>query len=405
MDVQVVEHVPLAPSQNIATPEPLERDDEYEIEVGRAETNGDSHSKDDADNSTVHRPASTGLHPCQLYTASKKRRSAEPTSSEKKPRYQESSTMKVTALVSIDRVDVPCVFIDEEQGKKKTQVPIPLWGQYTVTWGAYDFGETKWIVIGNQECWMKRLVDVVQKKPVRQWAKVFKDRFAREFFERLEEARAPTKQMDDILGSSAWEKPSPKNRTARENESRVIEIKIDEFTLTCVNTVSRCLMRLDESTQRFIACWVAPLIKEMTPNMPLGELREVDERLPPLQRGSSSESLGDMFTFRMPANCTPNYREKVCWDPPRHAWKVTVKKLVDTHGKLLEIQIVKAASKGKLTKEYIEYIAVNPTQDVVLYEAEKMAKYWRAIQAWNDKDKSTRHRITTTSMPEELSIQ
>ena len=94
-------------------------------------------------------------------------------------------------------------FIDQGHGKKKTQVPIPLWRQYTVTWGAYDCGETKWMVIGNQECWMKRLVDVVQKKPVRQWAKVFKDRFAREFFERLEEARAPTKQMDDILGSSA----------------------------------------------------------------------------------------------------------------------------------------------------------------------------------------------------------
>ena len=98
----------------------------------------------------VHRPA---------FSIASKRRLVEPTSSEKKPRYQASSTIKVTSLEAMDSVEVPCVFVDHEHGKTKTRMPIPLWGQYTVAWRTYDFGDTKWIVIGNQECWMKRHVE------------------------------------------------------------------------------------------------------------------------------------------------------------------------------------------------------------------------------------------------------
>ena len=403
MDVADVGPVPLTPSQDIATPEQLEEDDRFETEAWNAYTNGDLHSQDDADNSTVHRPACI---------ASKKRLPVGPTSSKKKPRYNQSSTMKVHSLVGIDTIHVPSVFVDGHHIKKGVivRVPIPLWNQYTVTWGAFDFGEeTRWIVIGTQEMWMKRLVDMVQKKPVRHWAPLFLRRFAREFEESLLKARAPEVAMTDIFSQSRDESPdSPEPlltaatktqrlRTDRE-ESRVIRIKIGEFTLTCVNTSCRCLMKLDSATKRFIASWVAPLIKEMTPNMPMGEWGEIAEAPVSLQRGSSSESLGAAVTFRMPENATPNHREKVCWDPPRHTWKISVKKPV-------EIPSGVAASEAKSSKKPIENFAVSPRLDGAQYEAEKVAKYWRAIQAWNDTDKSKRHRIPTTTRPEALSIE
>ena len=107
VDVQVVGPEPLTSSQNIAT---LEEDDPFETEAWNAETNGDSHSKDDADNSTVHQPA------CRI--ASKKRPLVEPTSSKKKPRYKQSNTMRVKSLEGSDLVHVPCVFVDHYLGKK-----------------------------------------------------------------------------------------------------------------------------------------------------------------------------------------------------------------------------------------------------------------------------------------------
>lgn len=403
VDVPVVGPKPLTSSQNIATPEQLEEDDPFETEAWDAEAIGDSHSQDDADNSIVHRPA------CRI--ASKKRPPVEPTSSNKKPRYKESSTMKVNSLEGNDLVHVPCVFVDHDHGKKGgiLRVPIPLWNQYTVVWGAYDFGTCPWIVVGTQEMWMKRLVDMVQKKPVRHWAKHFQRRFAREFKESLREARGPEVTLSNLFGNSSDESPvlgepplaaatmTQRLRTDRE-ESRVIRIKIGEFALTCVNTPCRCLLRLDSATKRFIASWVAPLMKAMTPELPIEELGETDEAPGSLQRGSSSESLGAAITFKMPENATPNHREKVWWDPPKHAWKVSVKTPV-------EIPSRGAEPGTKSTQLCTAYFPVSPSHDVKQYEAEKVAEYWLAVKHWNDTDKSKRYKIPTTDMPKAFSIE
>ena len=90
------------------------------------------------------------------------------------------------------------------------------------------------------------------------------------------------------------------------------------------------------------------------------------------------------ITFRMPENATPNHREKVCWDPPKHAWKVSVKKPV-------EIPSGGAGPGTKSTKLCITCFDVSPLHDVEQYEAEKVAKYWLAVQHWNDTDKSKRY--------------
>ena len=403
MDVADVGPVPLTPSQDIATPEQLEEDDRFETEAWNAYTNGDLDSRADGNTSIVRRPACI---------ASKKRLPVGPTSSKKKPRYNQSSTMKVHSLVGIDTIHVPSVFVDGVHIKKGVivRVPIPLWNQYTVTWGAFAFGEeTRWIVIGTQEMWMKRLVDMVQKRPVRHWAPLFQRRFAREFKESLLKARAPEVTMTDLFSQSRDESPdSPEplltaaTKTQRlradRQQSRVIKIKIGEFSLICVNTTCRYLLKLDSATKRFIASWVAPLIKGMTPDMAIAELGETDEAPVSLQRGSSSDSLGAAITFRMPENATPNHREKVCWDPPKHAWKVSVKKPV-------EIPSGGAEPGAKSTKLCITYFDVSPWHDVEQYEAEKVAKYWLAVQHWNDTDKSKRYKIPTTDMPKAFCIE
>ena len=109
-------------------------------------------------------------------------------------------------------------------------------------------------------------------------------------------------------------------------------------------------------------------MKGMTPDMAIAELGGTDEATVSLQRGSSSDSLGAAITFRMPENATPNHREKVCWDPPKHAWKVSVKKPV-------EIPSGGAEPGAKSTKLCITYFDVSPWHDVEQYEAEKAAKY------------------------------
>ena len=398
VDVPVVGPKPLTSSQNIATSEQLEEDDPFETEAWDAEAIGDSHSQDDADNSIVHRPA------CRI--ASKKRPPVEPTSSNKKPRYKESSTMKVNSLEGNDLVHVPCVFVDHDHGKKGgiLRVPIPLWNQCTVVWGAYDFGTIPWIVVGTQEMWMKRLVDMVQKKPVRHWAKHFQKRFAREFKDSLREARGPEVALLDlfdespvICNNSQSATVTKRLRTDREN-SRVIKIKIGEFGLTCVNTHVRCLLRLDSATKRFIASWVAPLMKAMTLELPIEELGETDEAPGSLQRGSSSESLGAAITFKMPENATPNHREKVWWDPPKHAWKVSVKTPVGIPSRVAE-------PGTKSTQLCTKYFSVSASHDPKQYEAQKVAEYWLAVQHWNDADKSKRYKIPTTDMPKAQAIE
>ena len=139
-------------------------------------------------------------------------------------------------------------------------------------------------------------------------------------------------------------------------------------------------------------------MKAMTPELPIEELGETDEAPGSLQRGSSSDSLGATITFKMPEQACENHREKVWWDVPKHAWKVTVKTLV-------EKQSGEAEPGTKSMKLGTEFFYVNQCHDVKQYEAEKIVGYGLAVKHWNDTDKSKRHKIPTHDMPKAFSIE
>ena len=281
----------------------------------------------------------------------------------KKRKYNPKNSLQLARIKYVDGDNVPCVFVSNGA----QQVPVPLWCQYTATWRDVDFGDSRWIIVSNYESWIMGLVDAVTNKRVRDVAKTFADHFRKQFQTAMATARK-AQNLEDPLSDSDSENhvTAPSQvRNYAEVKSAVVEIALGEFTIVSLNSNRKLTLKIDEATVKFIAGWIVPLVRVCAKT-----------------KASSQEMLGcgastalsqdDLNGFQLRDGPTPNIRDKVCWNPTAHKWKVLLKH-----------------AKGKPSEDF----AVDPAQDAQTYEKQKVVAYWRAVETWNRLDSSNRFRI------------
>ena len=286
----------------------------------------------------------------------------------KKKKYNPKNSLQLARITYVDGDNMPCVFVSNGS----QQVPVPLWCQYTATWRDVDFGDSRWIIVSNYESWIMGLVDAVTNKRVRDVAKTFADHFRKQFQTAMATARK-AQNLEDPLSDSDSENAVTATSQACDWPSRctagvksaVVEISLGEFTIVSLNSNRKLTLKIDEATVKFIAGWIVPLVRVCAKTK--ASSQEV------LGCGASTAlSQDDLNGFQLRDRPTPNIRDKVCWNPTAHKWKVFLKN-----------------AKDKPSEDF----AVDPTQDAETYQKQKVDAYWRAVETWNRLDSSNRFRI------------
>jgi hypothetical protein len=132
---------------------------------------------------------------------------------------------------------------------------------------------------------------------------------------------------------------------------------------------------LDQETVKFIKGFIVPLVRAVADGQGPGQ----KEFLCSGESQARSQDSSAGFHFMAP-QC-PNIRDKVSWNVRAHAWTILCKK--PTHG------------DGLLTGSapVCEDFPVEPHVSAHEYEEQKVAAYSKAMEAWNLRDGSNRHRI------------
>jgi hypothetical protein len=292
----------------------------------------------------------------------------------KKKRKCNEKLPTITHIASSCDNELLCIFVQKGTTKAShaTTMPVPLWGQYTVRMNGNSLG-AQWLIISNYENWIVRLVDTVSVKSVRDLAKRLFDRVRLEFVKCLDKARRRDAIADGSCdGDDDADAPDATSfqRTdthcaphAKLNRCPEIIIRIGWFDLYCLNNKNRIVMRLDATTIKFINEWLVPLLRDMA--------IAKDHPMKPLSPDQSIDPVG----FQFSSNTTPNIRNKVTWNPTRHAWDVQA-----------------TNPKSEITGRF----EADPSLGVDEFEEAKIAAYVAAIEAWNANDNSKRHRIVRT---------
>ena len=299
----------------------------------------------------------------------------------KKQKRSNDVVIKLLAVEMTGNDAVKCVFVANESAKKKYIMPVPLWSQYEVAWKNFDFKKHRWIVVGNWERWVMQIVDVVTNGSVRQVAKAFTDYFKKIFLVSLAVARKPSKLKDAFCSDSDDDTVpatgSSKQHKTADSDPTVI-VSIGGFDVTVVNHAARVIMLIDKDNLKFISDWVVPMVRQIAKNL----VPDVPET------GSSDDTASVKSSMTPNFNCnaspTPNWRDKVCWNPLAHTWVVLVKKRKD------------------LQHKPPESYKVDSSLSAAEYDVAKLSSYIMAIDAWNKLDGSSRHRIPQTATFPEL---
>ena len=288
-----------------------------------------------------------------------RKRSSLDLTAENKRRRAKDTFLSMSPLGSDASFIMPIVFVEHENNKVG-EVPIPLWNMYRATWGETNFGGAVWICVAPTEHWVTRLVDSQTKKNTREVCSKLCALMRKELNNCLEVKRAPHIVCDDLFGDS---KVVAKKRKV---EVGAMDVILGEYPLTIVNTSTKCLLKCDENTKKFVRMWLTPLVKVVA----LSQDSSNDS-----QDGSQDATV-QLAPFHMSVNATPNVREKVSWEPLNHMWK-------------LILNMPKAAPPK---------FHVDPRLDAAAYDQEKVKLYWQAIDTWNALDGSKRHRIVSTRL-------
>ena len=134
-----------------------------------------------------------------------------------------------------------------------------------------------------------------------------------------------------------------------------------------MNNNRKLTLKVDDRAVAFISGWIVPLIRTCATRSP--SQRIVD---PSTDQGSQPKDGATGFGFQLLGTPLPGIRDKVSWNPTAHKWDVRLKN-----------------AKKKPSEDF----AVDPALDAQSYEKERVAAYWRAVDAWNLFDGSTRLRI------------
>ena len=279
---------------------------------------------------------------------------------------------RIKPLGEGDATQLQYVFIKHHTHGRQ---PIPLWGAYNAVWDVKDVQDVSFIKVGTREHWLKRLVDSQTKKHAREVAAAFVDSFRLTFNDCLNNARSFTDDVENVLDNELPGGVDNTDSLARFKKTKwagVVKLDICGHSVHCLNNAAMILLKLDVHTIEFIASWVAPLVKELaeTHVRTGGSKQSLG-----LDGGSKNvSSLANQFQFAsLP---TPNVRDKVCWEPTHHAWRVHVQK-----------------PKGMFDASDF---TVDPGLCGKAYDAAKLTVYRDAVDTWNRLDGTTRARIPTS---------
>ena len=294
-----------------------------------------------------------------------------------------AKTLQLDEMKLPNGSEVTCIVIKKWRGC----AAVPLYSQYRASWGDINFAKMRWIVVGTQEVWLLMLVDHHTKKSSRDVTKTLVDHCHLEFRHCVATARKAndlddTSPEDDDKGDDS---PLTERRHTGTGPRRdvVIQIKLGTYTLTALNSRRRMALLVDACTVDFVTGWLLPLLKQIVE----GKVAIVPttEAVAP-----SQDSPEDSQGFHLTACVTPNLRDKVCWCPAVHTWKVYIPK-------------PKAAPcKPPLCGTMF---SVSPHHGPVAYDKEKIEKYWLAVKDWNRCDSSKRHRIPYRGNEEGVAIE
>ena len=276
-------------------------------------------------------------------------------------RQHRDAPLRLEAVEAHTAEYVRCIFIRGE----KSDVPVPLWKQYTVSWKGADLQQSKWIVVSNYEPWLMQMINAVTNKCVRRVGKAFTDLFRKEFQECVTKARAPHNAAADLSDSDGdgHEGSQPRWRAPGKGFGAVLDARIGGRQVRCLNHTTRMVLELDATTEEFITAWMVPLVRV------LARQQDLPATVPPCV---APESSAQVAGFHFTASMTPNVRDKLCWNPLAHAWNLLL-----------------AKPKGAPTESFAVDASLPPKE----FEEEKRAAYRRAIEAWNKLDGSSRLRI------------
>ena len=292
--------------------------------------------------------------------------SEQPRGSKNPRRHQNpKNSLQLECIEFKDGDHVPCVFVKTGQ----RQIPVPLWRQYRASWRDIDFGTATWVLVSNYESWVMDLVDAITNKSVRDVAKTFADLFRKQFHAAMAAARMTQNLLENPLDS---DDDSPGNTAPRQGRdcadvrSVVVEITLGDYTVTVLNSRRKMTLKIDETAVKFVTGFVLPLIR-------MCATRKAPSQ--GISAPSAASSQDDLGLFRLPEDPTPNVRDKVVWSPMSHKWNVLLRKPTD---------------------KLAEHFSADSTQDAQTYEMQKVEAYWRAVEAWNRLDSSSRLRIPMT---------
>ena len=185
-------------------------------------------------------------------------------------------------------------------------------------------------------------------------------------------ARKPTRLVDPLAGSDDEDSGTGSQPSKKRNRNvALVTASVGSHNVVCLNHKGKLAIKLDTETVKFIAEWIVPLVEVVAHSqMPEAPVSVQIESKPP---GAACE----LAAFHFLADATPNIRDKVLWQPQTHSWKVALRQPI---------------------RDLTDAFFVDKQLGSCEYEQEKVAAYWRAVDAWNSCDGSKRNRIPTVRL-------
>ena len=295
--------------------------------------------------------------------------------------YNGMLQMKKPNVVNDDVPKMPCAFMEVKMQGNTTstdQKVLTLWPLYSVN--AQLSGQDSkdgWIVIAKTEQWLEDLVRLavdashvgkaIQKllnEMDSRWAEALKR--ARQRF--MKEAKCATHSSD----SEAEDRKTVEIESVRLplRSQATLKAQIGGFNVTVLNLIRPKVLKVDADALIFITEYIVKRVVHLLSVAQAGT-----------EAASSSAQPVPLAKFHFPDSPTPNVRDKVVWDPTKHAWRI----------------IVKSEHSHKVSDQHKDEQGRTLSVDFSLkredYFEARIEAYDRAIRAWNALDKSKKDRI------------
>ena len=320
-----------------------------------------------------------------------------------KRRPETACQLAVVAQTSGARIST--LFLPQKKGEPE---PVSLLPQYKPTWLKADFGERTFIITSTSQRWLQRLMHHAASKGEKktdsrtslvQLCAVIKTQFSQALNNarkriraqsRLAHAKVDLKEAcvddsDDSSSESEDDSQQTISDVAGEMDEHVfrkdrwatpvLQVQLGGIEVMCINTKKRIIFAVDAAIIRLIETWLIPLAQRMARGLVMNYRGKY---MNPNKRQASDvqeDSQGSEELSRcLKPNATPNLPQKVIWKPTGDFWKVTAQNL-DKDTSLKAIFEVDSDLKG------------------AAYLRKKVEMYIAAVNEWNEKDRSKRHRI------------